>query len=155
MTGNASVRVTRRFAASAERVFDAWLDPVLAAKWLFRSEDGEPVTAEIDARVGGGFKVVAHRPDGDVTHVGEYRIVDRPRRLVFTFAVPQFSPEFDLVTVEIRPVDGGCELTLINEMSPAIYAEWGEKTREGWASMLDRLVGALETANATPKVDVR
>jgi uncharacterized protein YndB with AHSA1/START domain len=143
-TGNPAIRVTRRFAVSAERVFDAWLDPALAVRWLFRSADGEPVTAEIDPRVGGGFRVVAHRPDGDITHVGEYRVIERPHRLVFTFAVPQFSPEFDLVTVEIARQGSGCELTLTNEMSPAILAEWGESTREGWASMLDRLEAAME-----------
>jgi uncharacterized protein YndB with AHSA1/START domain len=140
---NPEVRVVRRFDASPERVFDAWLDPRTAAKWLFRSPDGEPVTAEIDARVGGRFKVVAHRVDGDITHVGEYRIVERPTRLVFTFAVPQFSEEYDLVIIEIRRLDKGCELTLVNEMSPAIFAEWGEKTREGWTQMLNGLGGAL------------
>lgn len=138
------VRVVRRFDASADRVFDAWIDPRIAARWLFKSADAEDITAEIDARVGGRFTVVAHRADGDITHVGEYRVIDRPVRLVFTFAVPQFSPEYDLVTIEIRRLDKGCELTLVNEMSPAIYAEWGEKTREGWTQLLDGLAAAVE-----------
>lgn len=139
-----AVRVTRRFAAPAERVFDAWLDPALAARWLFRSDEGERVTAQIDARVGGRFRAVAHRPDGDIVHVGEYLAIERPGRLVFTFAVPQFSEEYDLVTVEIRPLSDGCELTLTNEMSPEIFAEWGEKTAEGWTGMLARLHTELE-----------
>ena len=136
--------ITRRFAASAERVFDAWLDPKLAARWLFRSAD-EQVDMEIDPRVGGGFRAVARRPDGDITHVGEYLAIERPRLLVFSFAVPQFSPEYDRVTVEIRRLDKGCELTLTNEMSPDIFTEWGEKTREGWTRMLD----GLDTVAAT------
>jgi uncharacterized protein YndB with AHSA1/START domain len=141
---NPEVRVVRRFAASAERVFDAWLDPRTAARWLFRSPDGEDVSAEIDARVGGRFKVVAHRADGAITHVGEYRVIDRPAKLVFTFAVPQFSPEYDLVTVEVRRLDKGCELTLTNEMSPAIYEQWGDRTREGWTQLLDGLAVVAE-----------
>ncbi|MBX3529528.1 MAG: SRPBCC domain-containing protein [Rhizobiaceae bacterium] len=144
VTKNPEVRITRRFDAPAERVFDAWLDPRLAVRWLFRSPDGEEVTAAIDARVGGRFQVVAHRPDGPITHVGEYRVIERPTKLVFTFAVPQFSPEHDLVTIAIRRLDKGCELTLVNEMSPAIFAEWGEKTQEGWGQMLDGLATALE-----------
>lgn len=139
-----ALTVTRRFTASAERVFDAWLDPALAARWLFRSGDGEQVDIEIDARVGGRFRAVARRPDGDITHVGEYLVIERPTRLVFSFAVPQFSPEYDRVTVEIRRLDKGCELTLTNEMSPEIFTEWGEKTREGWTSMLDGLAGVLD-----------
>lgn len=140
---NPEIRVTKRFEASAERVFDAWLDPQTVSKWLFRSEAGEPVEAEIDARVGGRFKAVAKRGDGDITHVGEYLEIERPTRLVFSFAVPQFSPEYDRVTVQIRRLDKGCELTLTNKMSPEIFAEWGEKTREGWTQMLDGLSAAV------------
>ncbi len=138
-----AVRIKKRFAASAESVFDAWLDPAVAARWLFRSPEGEKMTCRIDARVGGRFTVTAHRPDGDIEHVGEYRVIDRPKRLVFTFAVPKFSPEYDLVTIEIAALDDGCELTLTDEMSPEIYAEWGDKTIEGWSGMLDKLAGKL------------
>lgn len=143
-----AVRIVRRFAASPQRVFDAWLDPRIAARWLFRSPEGEPVGVEIDATVGGRFRIVAHRPDGDIVHVGEYRVIEPPAKLVFTFAVPQFSPQYDLVTVEIRPLGTGCELTLVNEMSPEIFAEWGEKTAEGWTGMLGGLDGLLEGGSA-------
>ena len=138
------VQVKRFFAAPPERVFDAWLNPPIARKWLFRTETDEIVRAEIDARIGGGFTFVNRRGDEEIVHVGEYLVIDRPHRLVFTFAVPQFSPEYDRVTVEIRPRDDGCELTLTTEMAPAIAEEWGEQTREGWTQMLARLGVQLE-----------
>ncbi len=47
------VRVTRRFDASAERVFDAWLGPAKASRFLFATPAGQMVRADIDARVGG------------------------------------------------------------------------------------------------------
>lgn len=143
-TQTVSLRVSRRFDASPERVFDAWLDPEIARKWLFHDESGKIVRAEADARVGGAFRFVRRGEDGDdLEHVGEYLEIDRPRRLVFTFAVPALSPEYDRVTIEIVRLDRGCELTLTSEMTPAIYAEWGEQTREGWTKMLQGLAGQV------------
>jgi len=138
-----AIVVVRRFDASPERVFDAWLDPQIARQWLFSTPDGEMVRAETDARVGGRFTFTERRDGEDVEHVGEYLVVDRPSRLVFTFAVPKYSTEYDRVTVEIRRLDKGCELTLTNEMSPEIYREWGERNRSGWTMLLDGLAVLL------------
>lgn len=46
-------RLTRRFSASPERVFDAWLDPEKAGRFLFATEDGEMVRVEIDPNTPG------------------------------------------------------------------------------------------------------
>jgi uncharacterized protein YndB with AHSA1/START domain len=135
----ASLSVTRRFDASAERVFDAWLDPEKASKWLFATPTGRMVRAEVDARVGGSFNFT--RRDGeDVEHVGEYLEIDRPRRLVFTFSVPKFSTAITRVNVDIVPLGTGCELTLTQEGVPA---EWADRTKGGWTMILDSLAGSL------------
>lgn len=140
-----AVVVAHRFDASPERVFDAWLDPEMARHWLFSTPGGMMVRAEVDARVGGRFTFTERRDGEDIEHVGEYIEIDRPSRLVFTFAVPKYSDEYDLVTVEIRRLDKGCELTLTNEMSPQIYNEWGERTRSGWMTLLDGLAAVLSS----------
>ena len=135
-----TVKVTRRYDASAERVFDAFLDPARARQFLFHSPDGEMVRCEIDARVGGRYTITERREDGDVDHVGEYLEIDRPRRLVFTLQVPKYAQEIDTVAIDIVPSGDGCELTLTHEMS---LEEWKEQTAEGWTMILGNLANAL------------
>ena len=84
----ASVAITRQFHGRPERVFDAWLDPDVTRRWLFATPSGLIVECRIEPRVGGGFTIVDWRDGEDVAHTGEYVEIDRPRRLVFTFAVP-------------------------------------------------------------------
>ena len=89
----AQVRATHRYGAPPETVFDAWLDPKVAGRFLFATPTGQMVKAEIDPRVGGHFNFTDRRPDmGDVEHVGTYLAIERPRRLVFEFAVPAYDP---------------------------------------------------------------
>jgi uncharacterized protein YndB with AHSA1/START domain len=130
-----TVHATHSFAAKPERVFDAWLDPKMAAKWLFATPTGTITRCEIDARVGGKFSIV--REEGiEIDHVGEYREIDRPRRLVFTFGVPKFSSEMTRVIIEIVASGKGCQLTLTHE---GVLPDYGERTKEGWATILGNL----------------
>src|SRR5262249_55861746 len=82
--------VTHRYNALPEKVFDAFLDPKIACRFLFATANGEMIEASVEARVGGRFAFTDKRPDmGEVRHVGEYLEIDRPKRLKFTFGVPQ------------------------------------------------------------------
>jgi uncharacterized protein YndB with AHSA1/START domain len=123
-----------------ERVFDAWLDPVRASKFLFATPTGTMVRVEIDARVGGAFNITDRRDGEDVAHVGTYLEIDRPRRLVFTFGVPKYSSLMTRVSIDLRPLPTGCELTLTHEEVPAEYLDSG---REGWSKILDELSSRL------------
>jgi uncharacterized protein YndB with AHSA1/START domain len=91
------------------------------------------VRVEIDARVGGSFVIVDRRNGEDVEHTGEYLEIERPRRLVFTFGVPKYSPLFTKVTIEIEPAASGSDLTLTQENVPPEYLGRNEK---GWIGIL-------------------
>lgn len=77
---------------------------------------------------------------GDVEHVGEYLVIDRPRRLVFTFGVPAFDPGFTTVEVEITQTISGCDVRLTQRDTPD---EWAERSAQGWAAMLQTLEDVL------------
>lgn len=147
MTGEtARVRVRRRFDASAERVFDAWLDPKGAGTFLFATPTGRMVRAEIDPRNGGKFCFVDRRDGEDVEHTGTYLEIARPRRLVFTFAVPKYSPACTRVTIDIVPLDTGCELTLTHE---GVLPDYADRTESGWTKILEGLVTAVNDQPTT------
>jgi uncharacterized protein YndB with AHSA1/START domain len=135
----AKVALSRHFAASPEAVFDAWLDPQGVGHWLFATPDGVMEKVEIDPRVGGGFTIVERRGGALAEHFGEYVEIDRPRRLAFDFWT-SFSDERTQVTVTIAPDGEGSLLTLSHQ---GVWADWEEKTRQGWTMILDGLAHAL------------
>jgi uncharacterized protein YndB with AHSA1/START domain len=139
MTGSDAkvlVRVTHRFDASAERVYDAFLDPSRASTFMFATATGQIVRCDIDARVGGTFTIVDRRNGEDIPHTGTYLALEKPRRIVFTLSVEKYSTDTDTVTIEISPLRKGCEVTLTHEMK-ATYLPFQDRAREGWAGILD------------------
>lgn len=139
--------VTRDFAALPERLFDAWLDPRDAARFLFATPNGEMLTCEIDARVGGRGLIVERRASGDARHRIQFEEIDRPRRLVFLFSAdPAEEGEWTRVQIDIVPSSTGCTLTLTHAMDPA-WAAYEDQTRKGWTMILESLGRITETQN--------
>jgi uncharacterized protein YndB with AHSA1/START domain len=134
-----NARVTRRFSASPQRVFDAWLDSRTAGKWLFATARGQIVCVEIDARAGGWFYIVERRHGENVEHIGEHLEIVRPHRLVFTLSVEKYSLDFERVTVAFDPRGTGCELTLTQKTKP----ESARQVSHGWMRMLEGLAAVL------------
>jgi uncharacterized protein YndB with AHSA1/START domain len=147
-TSPVQVRLVRSFNASPERVFDAWLAPQWIGRWMFgpNVRDEEILRISNEPRVGGTFSfLVSRKPHGELNHVGTYLTLDRPRRLVFTWAIGQETAELSRVSIDIVPEGTGCELTLTHDMDPE-WAEYAGRTGEGWSTMLGALGRALGTA---------
>ena len=143
MSAPVTLTVMRDFDAPAERVFDAWLKPADAARFLFATPEGEMLTCEIDPRVGGRALIVERRPLGDAHHRMQFEVIERPHRLVFLFAAdPAEEGEWTRVSIDIAAKRDGCTLTLTHEMDPA-WAAYKEQTRKGWTTILASLARAL------------
>ena len=142
MIDEARVQVSRRFQATAEPIFDAWITPATASRFLFATPGGRIVRCEIDARPGGRYIIVDRRGTDDVEHVGEYQVVDRARRLVFTLQVPKYSAEITSVALDIAVSEpGGCNVVLTSAPVPP---EFREQSEAGWLSILGALAGIVE-----------
>ena len=141
----ATLTVARDIAASPERVFDAWLDPAQARRFLFATPDGEMLTCEIDARVGGEALIVERRGEQEARHHLRFEEIDRPRRLVFQFkaciAGQGDDGDWTRVTIDIAATDGGARLTLTHE---GVWAGYEDRTRHGWTMILGNLADTVE-----------
>ncbi len=142
MTNAPAVTVRREIEATAEELFDAWLDAESLGRWM-RPNDGSggtrDSTVEVDARVGGGFRINMHAATKDILHTGIYREIDRPRRLVFTWMSVNTGGESSLVTVDFRAgsAPGHTEVVLTHEQlrTPAAI----EGHTKGWTMIIGNL----------------
>jgi uncharacterized protein YndB with AHSA1/START domain len=129
----ARIRVTQRYSAPPERVFDAWLDPATAGAWLFATASHPMARVEIDARVGGSFRFVDRRDGAETEHTGRYLEIVPHRRLVFTLFMENSPRVPTQVAAEIVPLGTGCELRLVHENVPPGHAS---RTEGRWTGML-------------------
>jgi uncharacterized protein YndB with AHSA1/START domain len=140
-----TVRASRRYRAAAQRVFDAWLEPQIAVRWLFATAARPLARAEIDARVGGRFRLVEAGSPTVNEWTGEYLVVDPPGRLVFTLSLEQGPAT--TVAVEIAEADRGCRLTLHHEGVPRSVAK---RFRQRWIGVLYGLDVTLRATASVP-----
>ena len=142
MTTEATQRLELRhtYAHPPERVFDAWTDARGMQAWM-RPGPTTDVRAELDVRVGGSFSIDMIFGDQSVLHTGAYEVVDRPRRLVFSWLAPHLDAP-TRVAIDFRAVDGGTEVVLVHEGLPSEKSVEGHT--EGWERILELLAGALD-----------
>jgi len=134
---SAPLRIVRVISASPEEIFDAWTDAVSLAVWMAPGSVERSVVS-VDPRVGGRFRILMKGPDCDHEHTGEYLVLERPRRLVFTWisAATRGRPTTVSVELEARG-PGETQLTLVHEGLPDEPA--ADQHRSGWGDIVRKL----------------
>lgn len=137
---SAHATVTHHFSVPAEDVFDAWLDTFMIGRFMFGPEvrDEEIVSLKTDAKQGGSFSFVVRREGAEIDHIGEYLEIERPLRLVFSWAIKKDLPDDSRVVIDIVPTSTGTELTLTQEM-PANWEHFIDNVKTSWTKMLTAL----------------
>lgn len=137
------LELERRIEARPETVFAYFVDPVRYARWM-------GVDVELDPQPGGRYQVRV--PQG-YTAMGEFREVDPPRRVVFTWGweghdtVPPGTTE---VAVTLTPDGDGTIVRLVHTNLPS--PDEVSSHTFGWNRYLDRLVVAAGGGDPGPDV---
>jgi uncharacterized protein YndB with AHSA1/START domain len=129
-------------------VFDAWLKPEIAVSWLFATATRPLESAEIDARVGGRFRLVEASGPRANEWTGEHLAIEPYRRLVFTLSA-SWLPR-SVVTISIVELDKGCRLSLAHDGVPRARAQ---ATKERWIGILYGLGATLDAVAVSDNAD--
>jgi uncharacterized protein YndB with AHSA1/START domain len=143
-----SLTLVRRIKAPPARVFAAWTRAEVLAQW-FGPHHTRVEQAEVDARIGGGFRIRLIEDNGDRHEVGgRYIALEVEREIVFTWAWASMPERESRVTVRFRPVEDDTEVTLTHDR----FADPATATRHrrGWTESMQRLDAHFTTMETTP-----
>jgi uncharacterized protein YndB with AHSA1/START domain len=144
-----TLTLERTFAASAERVFDAFTSEEVMRRWFHAGRDWETPEASVDLRVGGEMRVVMRNPHEDVRYGGggRYTLVERPRRLAFTWVWDDDHPDVE-TKVEIEFSEENGETTVHFTHRNLWSEEAAADHEDGWNKVFDNLERELGSAAA-------
>jgi uncharacterized protein YndB with AHSA1/START domain len=139
-----SLVISRTYPASVERVFKAWTDANQLGQW-FAPTDDYTTKANVDLRVGHEYRIAITHKGGNVhTILGTYRLIEPPRKLVYTWRWEGGPASDTLVTVDFNPDGDATKVTITHEQFA--NTEDRDKHNEGWQGCLNRLQRTLTTA---------
>ena len=145
--GDMSLTLVRRLKAPPAKVFAAFTRPEMMMRW-WGPDAGPVLLAEADLRIGGAFRVLFRTLGGlDCDCRGVYREIEPDRRLVFTWRWEGRDDPETLVTVALRPIAEGTELTFTHArfQDDALY----DSHEKGWTGALSKLSTLMEETDAT------
>jgi uncharacterized protein YndB with AHSA1/START domain len=133
------LNIERSFDAPVERVFEAWTSEEVLRRWLHGMRGWETPTAEVDLRVGGRIRIVMRdASDGaEAGATGEYRVVEPPHRLVFTWVWDDQPERPQLIELEFFEREGKTTVVMTNSSIPS--DERWESQQRGWTVCFDNL----------------
>ncbi len=145
-TGNRELVISRTFRSTRERLWRAWTDPAVLARWLhpkdLRTDEKSVV---VDLRVGGTYRFTMIDDDGDAYESsGEYLELRAPELLRCSWG----SPGDAVAVLEVRFVTVSATET---EMTFRLQGRADDSGRDdsvwmGWREALEELAMEIEGA---------
>ena len=144
--GVLTLKMRRVLPATRPMVFGAFTDPDRLAHWWGPVGFTVP-SVTLHARVGAPYRIEMQPPDGDAFHLtGEFREVDPPARLAYTFMWEPPDPE-DVETLVELSFGARDEATEVLFTQGIFKTEPRRELHErGWTDTFDRLERYIRTS---------
>jgi uncharacterized protein YndB with AHSA1/START domain len=138
-TDELALHLERFLAAPRSVVFAALIKPDELAKWWGPKGFTAP-SIELEPHVGGAYRIAMQPPGGELFHLsGEFRDIDAPARLTYTFRWEEPTPDDreTVVTLSLRDLGGSTALSV--DQAAFATEERRALHEQGWTESLDRL----------------
>jgi uncharacterized protein YndB with AHSA1/START domain len=138
-SNESTLEMTRVLPAARSIVFAAFVDPAELVQW-FGPKSYTARSLEFDARVGGSFRIEMQPPRGDPFYLtGEFRDVDPPVRLAYTFIYEDPDPDDleTLVSLSLRDLGESTEVAF----EQGVFKTEARRAlhEDGWTDSFDKL----------------
>jgi uncharacterized protein YndB with AHSA1/START domain len=137
------ITVSRLIAASAERVFDVWMDPESPGGPWFGA-----ARIILDPVVDGLFYLAVKHEGRTWPHYGRFLLIERPYKVEYTWVSEGTQGVESTVAVTFEPRGGQTEVTLRHSGVPD--DEMGRRHREGWTGVLSTLAERFASHSSVP-----
>jgi uncharacterized protein YndB with AHSA1/START domain len=143
----AALVLRRTYPAPRERVFAAWTNPEIAARFLGPG-DVKATDIHMDVKVGGTFSITMQGPGNEPFIArGTYLEVNAPKRLVMTWRWVEDDPADEhetLLSLDFNERNGETEFVLTHEKLASVESR--ERHEEGWTAIVDELTTVLKSS---------
>jgi uncharacterized protein YndB with AHSA1/START domain len=143
---HATFVVERTYDASPARVFAAWADPAIKARWFAGPEEWGPGRHELDFQVGGREVSRGGPPGGPVySYEALYQDIVPNQRIITSYDMhlDEARISVSLATVELTPAGAGTRLVYTEQGAFLDGLDTPAQREQGTGSLLDALAAEL------------
>jgi uncharacterized protein YndB with AHSA1/START domain len=144
---HATFVVERSYPASPARLFAAWADAEIKARWFGAPDEGGNGASEFDFRVGGRELSSGKAPNGQhYRYDAHYQDIVLDQRIIYTYAMylDEVRISVSLATIELKGEGIGTRLTLTEQGAYLDGLDTPALPEEGTNWLMDRLCEALK-----------
>ena len=145
MCNGLTLELNRALPAAPSVAFEAFTDPNELARW-WGPEGFSIPSLEFDPRVGETYRIEMKPPEGNAFYLtGEFRMVDRPARVAYTFRWEEPDPDDVETVVDLSFRDFGESTEVVLTQGLFKTEARRELHRGGWTDSFNKLEALLSS----------